>query len=108
MFIRNDTIYTVTAGNCLGGGMTPSDMESLAQRDGGAAFPTGLSDAKLVDQEEMGGLKANHYQVTGPTGLIDIWTSQAGGYVLRLVGPGPPMRKRCRVTTKLSKKQKLL
>ena len=68
MFIRNDTIYTVAAENCLDGGMTPSDGESLAQRDSRAAFPAGLSKALLVGQEEINGFKANHYQVAGPTG----------------------------------------
>ena len=85
MFIKNDTIYMGTARYCLGGGMTPSAIESLAQGGHLAAFTTGLSDAMLVGEEEVNGVKANHYQVAGPNGSVDIWMSQEGGYVVRLV-----------------------
>ena len=88
MFIKNNTIDIVAASNCLGGGKTPSDVENLAQRGSLAAFTTGLSDDMLVGAEEVDGVKTNHYQIVGPYGAVDIWTSQAGGYVVRLVGPG--------------------
>jgi hypothetical protein len=92
MFIKNDTVYTVAARCCLGGGMTPSDVESLAQTGSRAAFAASLNADMLVGEEEVNGVKANHYQVVGPHGAVDIWMSQEGGYVVRLVGPGRSTR----------------
>ena len=92
MFIKNDTIYMVAAGCCMGGGMTPSDVESLAQTSSQAAFAPSLNAEMLVGEEEINGAKANHYQVVGPHGSVDIWMSQEGGYVIRLVGPGRSTR----------------
>ena len=92
MFIKNDTIYTVAASNRLGVGITPSDVESLAPRGNLSTFTTGLSDEMLVGEEEVNGIMANHYQVTSPNGSVDIWMSQQGDYVVRLIGPGPSTR----------------
>jgi hypothetical protein len=90
MFIKNDTIYMVAT--CLGGGMTPSDVESLTQGSKLATFTTALSDDMLVGAEEVNGVKANHYQAVNSNNSVDIWTSQEGGYVVRLVGPGTSTR----------------
>ncbi len=50
MFIKNDTIYTLAAGNCGGVGVKPDDIKSLAQM---GDITTGLGDEMLVGEEEV-------------------------------------------------------
>lgn len=89
MYIKNDTLYTVAGGSCMGVGLKPGDVDSLAHMGDFTAFTTGLNDETLVGEEEVNGIKTNHYQVKGPGGSFDLWAAQAGGYLVRLAGQGP-------------------
>lgn len=89
MYIKNDTLYTVAGGSCIGVGLKAGDADNLARMGDFTAFTAGLGDETLVGEEEVNGIKANHYQVKGPGGSFDLWAAQDGGYLVRLEGQGP-------------------
>lgn len=89
MYIKNDTLYTVASGSCVGVGLKSGDIDNLAHMGDFTAFTTGLGEETLVGEEEVNGVKTNHYQVKGSAGSFDIWTAQDGGYMVRLAGQGP-------------------
>lgn len=92
MFIKNDTLFPVAAGSCVGVGLKPYDVDRLAHMGNFAAFTTSLSDETLVGEEEVNGVKTNHYQMKGPAGSFDIWAAQDGGLWCAWPGKGRPAR----------------
>lgn len=84
MFIMEDKLYVLSAGTCIAVDVGPQ-MSALEQLGDITMYTSGLAGEKFMGEEEVNGIKTNHFQTTSGGASVDIWVAQEGNYVVRLV-----------------------